>query len=525
MTTIHDPLNPVSAEAGDAADVAQLKALGVNPHFNRRMSLWQNFALGFTYLSPVVGVYTLFGLCLAAGGPPMLWTYLIIGVCQLLVCLVFGEIVSQFPISGGVYPWARRLVGKRWAWMAGWVYAWALCTSIAGIAVGASPYLASMVGMEASSMLGVMTALVLIIAVTGLNLEGTRWLGRVAMFGFLCELIGALLVGGYLLLFERHLSLGALFEIPLELTIDGSYWPAFLAASLGGMFQYYGFEACGDVAEETPNPSRAIPKAMRMTIYIGGAAAMFACLSLIMAVPDMQKVFSGEDHDPIVTIFNNAFGPVGSKLIMAVVMISFLSCLLSLQAAASRLIYAYSHDDMFIGSTWFRRVSEKHRVPSNAILLVAILTISFCIAGYWMEDAIATIISFAAVGIYLSFQMVVIAALIARARGWQPSGAFRLGKWAWPVNIAALVYGVLAIINMMWPRGGDYNMIISCAIVLGVGFLYMLLFKPYDRGSSPHGDAHILFGKPEATSTISNSGHVETTHESAPASKVACEPA
>jgi amino acid transporter len=497
MTTIHDPLNPVAVEAGDADDIAQLKALGINPHFNRRMSVWQNFALGFTYLSPVVGVYTLFGLCLSAGGPPMFWSYLIIGLCQLLVCLVFGEVVSQFPISGGIYPWARRLVGKRWAWMAGWIYAWAMCTTISGVAVGSAPYLASMVGMEPSSMLTVITALVLIIAVTGLNLEGTRWLGRVAMFGFLCELIGALLVGAYLLIFERHYNLSVLFNT-FDIRIDGSYWPAFIAASLGGMFQYYGFEACGDVAEETPHPSRAIPKAMRMTIYVGGAAAMFACLSLILAVPDMQKVFSGEDHDPIVTIFNNAFGPVGSKLIMAVVMISFFSCLLSLQAAASRLIYAYSHDDMFIGSKLFSRVSEQHRVPSNAIILIGMLTISLCVIGYWMEDAVATIVSFAAVGIYLAFQMIVIAALIARARGWKPSGAFRLGVWAWPVNIAALIYGVLAIVNMLWPRDGDYSMIISCAIVLGLGFFYMLLFKPYDRGTSPHGDAHILFGGKKA---------------------------
>jgi amino acid transporter len=52
--------------------------------------------------------------------------------------------------------------------------------------------------------------------------------------------------------------------------VNGSYLPAFLAASLAGLFQYYGFEACGDVAEETPNPGKR-PKAMRMTIYIGGA--------------------------------------------------------------------------------------------------------------------------------------------------------------------------------------------------------------------------------------------------------------
>ena len=88
------------------------------------MTELENFSLGFTYLSPVVGVYSLFAFALAAGGPPMFWWYLLVGIGQLFVCLVFGEVVSQFPISGGLYPWSRRLVGKRWAWMAGWVYGW-----------------------------------------------------------------------------------------------------------------------------------------------------------------------------------------------------------------------------------------------------------------------------------------------------------------------------------------------------------------------------------------------------------------
>ena len=101
-----------SARAIDR-DAEQLKALGYTSHFDRSMSLWENFSLGFTYLSPVVGVYTLFATSFSTGGPPMFWSYLLVGLAQLLVCLVFGEIVSQFPISGGLYPWARRLVGKR----------------------------------------------------------------------------------------------------------------------------------------------------------------------------------------------------------------------------------------------------------------------------------------------------------------------------------------------------------------------------------------------------------------------------
>ena len=47
---------------------------------------------------------------------------------------------------------------------------------------------------------------------TILNLSGTKLLGRVAMFGFVCELVGAILVGGYLLLFARTQSFAILFD-------------------------------------------------------------------------------------------------------------------------------------------------------------------------------------------------------------------------------------------------------------------------------------------------------------------------
>lgn len=482
------------------ADAEQLRALGYSSDFKRSMSLWENFSLGFTYLSPVVGVYTLFALCIVAGGPPMFWSYLLIGLGQLLVCLIFGEIVSQFPISGGAYPWARRLVGKRWAWMTGWVYAWALCATIAGVSVGAGPYLALMLGYEVNSNAFIYIALGLILFSTLLNLVSTKLLARVAMFGFLCELVGAILVGAYLLIFERHQPFSVLFNT-FDLNINGSYLPAFLAASLAGLFQYYGFEACGDVAEETPNPGKRIPKAMRMTIYIGGSAAMFACLALILAIPDMQKVLSGQIADPVSVILANAFGPVGAKLVMGIVLVSFISCVLSLQAAASRLLFAYARDDMIVGSRLLQRLSKNH-VPSFALIVTGVIPAVIVSLGLFMADAVATIIAFAAIGIYITFQLIVVAALIARAKGWRPNGQFNLGKWGLAVNIAALIYGVSAIINMVWPRSPEaewyinYSMFLTTAVVLGIGFIYMLLAKPYDKGNSPFGDAW-TFSKPK----------------------------
>jgi amino acid transporter len=80
-------------------DARQLADLGYTSEFHRDMSLWANFSLGFTYLSPVVGVYTLSAVSLAVAGPPMIWSLVIVGVGWLLVALVFGEIVSQYPIA------------------------------------------------------------------------------------------------------------------------------------------------------------------------------------------------------------------------------------------------------------------------------------------------------------------------------------------------------------------------------------------------------------------------------------------
>ncbi|WP_395109341.1 APC family permease [Actinomadura sp. SCN-SB] len=475
-------------------DAERLAALGYESHFRRDMSLWANFSLGFTYLSPVVGVYSLFAISLAQAGPPMIWAFVIAGLGQLLVALVFGEIVSQYPVSGGIYPWARRLWGRRWAWMNGWIYLVALLATIAGVSYGAGPYAAAMLGFDASVNATILCALAILAVATLINLSGTRWLAMAAIVGFTAELVGALVVGVWLLVTERHHGLGVFFD-GQGAGEGGSYAAAFLAASLIGIYQYYGFEACGDVAEEVRDPARRIPKAMRMTIYVGGAAATFVALSLVLAVADFGAVVSGADADPVTTALTAAFGSGPVKIVLGIVLISFVSCAMSLQAAASRLTYAYARDDMIVGSRVLARFSPTRHVPPYALLLAAVLPAVLVIGSKLSTDALTKIISFAALGIYLAFQAVVLAALRARLKGWRPSGSFTLGRWGLVVNVAALVYGVAAMINMSWPRTPDvpwydnYIVPLSAAIVIVAGLAYMAATRHYGRGDTPAGDA------------------------------------
>jgi amino acid transporter len=481
-------------------DAEQLKALGYTSHYERSMSLWENFALGFTYLSPVVGVYSVFALGMVAAGPPMIWWYLIAALGQFVVCLIFCEVVSQFPISGGLYPWARRLVGKRWAWMAGWIYGWALFTSIAAVAAGAAPFIAPLLGFTATPDATAGIAIAIVAASTLINLAGTKTLSRVAMFGFVCEILGAIAVGGYLLLFHRHQPIGIVFE-HAGATKGGNYARAFMAAAVVGLFTCYGFEACGDVAEETPDPGLGIPRAMRSTIYIGMAASVFVCLALILSVPDMAKVVDGEIADPIEAILMTAFGLAGARLVVVVVMVSFVSCILSLQAAASRLVHAYARDQMIVGSQWLSGLSAKTLVPSRALLLSGLIAATILVLGRFFQDAVGAIVSFAVIGIYAAFQMVVAGALWARLKGWRPGGQFVLGRWSLPLNVLGLIWGIAAIADMVWPRTPDqlwfvnYAMLLTFGGVVIAGLACMVIFRPYDKGAAPAGDAWTL-GKP-----------------------------
>lgn len=494
-----------SVDSSDAADTAQLKVLGYDEGFKRSMSLWANFALGFTYLSPLVGIYSLFALGLATGGPPSIFWIFIVGAGQLLVALVFGEVVSQYPIAGGIYPWARRLWGKRYAWMAAWVYIWAMIVTITAVAEFGSGFVASLIGLELTAEVTLILTVVLLVVALAINFAGTKNLARVARIGLAAELAGVVLLGLYLLIFQRKNDFSVFFDsMGTEAANGGNYAATFLGAALVGLFLFYGFEACGDVAEEVKNPSRRIPRAMVMTILIGGVSAVFSFAGYVLAAPDLAAIVAGEDVDPIPGILDATLGPVGAKIFLVVAVLAFLSCALSLQAAASRLLYSFARDEMIPGHRWLSHVSSRTAVPTRALLVACVIPILIAVLVYVQPSLLVQVTSFAVFGIYVAFQSVVLAALRQRAKGWKPAGSFSLGPFGWVVNIVALAYGVFALVLLARPGASgdfatDWIVLIGFGIVFLVGLVYLLIARPDRKSSAPEGDAIEVAEKLRAT--------------------------
>jgi amino acid transporter len=463
-----------------AADEAQLAALGYKQQLTRTLSLWDNFSVGFTYLSPVVGVYTLFAFGLATGGPAFFWTIPIVVIGQLLVLLTFSEVASEYPVAGGIYQWARRLVGDRYAWFAWWFYTWALLITLASAAFAAVYYVGPLFGFEGDRTSQIITALVILAIGALVNLSGTRNMAIVARLGFVAEIGGSVVVG-IIILINGHLhSISAIFETAG--TGKGGYVGPFLAAMLFSVFIFYGFEACGDIAEEVVDPSRKVPKAMRMTLLVGGGAAIFITLSYLLAVPSYADVVSGKDADPIGTVLSETLGTVGTKIALALVVMAFISAILAIQTATSRLLYSFARDGQIIGHRFMDRISPRFHIPPGAVLVSALIPAGIV----FMPTATVTrIITFATVGLYVGFQSVVLAVLIAKFRGWKPQGNFNLGRWGLAINIGGLIWGVFAIVVLCvkTPALGSgffdkWLVPVSLAVIGLLGLVYVLIFNP-----------------------------------------------
>src|SRR5436309_11713720 len=117
-------------------DDRRLAQFGYTPQLNRVLGLFGNFSVAFTYLSPMVGIYSLFLLGVGTGGPAYLWLTIIPVVGMLFVALVFGELASHYPVAGALYQYSKFSAGPAYGWFVGWFYGIALLVTLAQVDTG-----------------------------------------------------------------------------------------------------------------------------------------------------------------------------------------------------------------------------------------------------------------------------------------------------------------------------------------------------------------------------------------------------
>ena len=432
------------------SDDSNLEQFGYKPEFHRVLGFFADFSVGYSYMSPLAGFYALFAYALTTAGPAFFWTMPLVLLGHTINALIFAEISSQYPIAGGVYQWARRLVGDRWGFLTGWMYFIALVGVAAGLAAGVAPYLAALTGMEVTNTFDTCVALVIILLSASLNLIGTKVLGKMTELGVWAGLIGLGVCGVYMLLFARIQPFHVLFE---DFGAGaGHSTGAMFAASLLGIWIFFGHEACGDLAEEVHDASREVPRAMLTTMLAGGGSALLIALGMILAVPDMAGAVSGAVANPADAALRNAIGPVGATAMFGCLMLVAFSAAISVIASTSRLLFSMGRDGMIPFSAAMSQVNPRTGLPTAAVLAATVLPCIVLLIGGFAPHIAEAVINFATAGIYTTFTMVLLAAVFARLRGWKPSGPFHLGRLGWLLTLVALAFEIGALINLVWPR-------------------------------------------------------------------------
>ncbi len=510
--------NEVGQEAAALSeDDARLASLGYRPQLNRVLGLFANFSVAFTYLSPMVGIYSLFLLGVGTGGPAYVWLTWLPVAGMVFVAMVFGELASHYPVAGALYQYSKNSVGPGYGWFVGWFYGIALLVTVAAVDTGVVSYVTALLqnwfgwNLDPTNHLTILVITVILLLIqTVLNITGARVMGRVAQFGVYVEIVGTIGIAIVLAIHGFHHSLGFLFTTqnvqhvasnPLGLNFGGNWGSAALIAVLAPVYIFYGFESAGDISEETKDAGRQVPRAMRYALLWGGVASFILTAALLLAMPATDPVGKTVKGGGVTYILGQL--PSGLQdLLLLLIIFAFFSCGTSVQGAGSRLAFSYARDGALPGSGWMSKVSPRFKTPVNALLGGTIVTFLFVLLEFPSPthnitigfitypantNVLVSLVSFGVSGIYLSFLMTVIASLIARARGWRPEGRYKLGRWGWPVTIVATVYLALMLVNVVLPSGLssprayfniDWVTLLVMAIVAIVGAIYFFIGRP-----------------------------------------------
>lgn len=467
----------------DQNSEARLQRLGYKQELERTLNLFASFGIAFCYISPVVGVYTLFGYGLSTAGPAFVWSIPLVAAGQFTVAFVFAEIGSAYPLAGALYHWGRYLVGQRFGWMVGWIYGWALLVTIAAVDYAGAPYVAQLFGIDPQPHVVMWITIILLVVHTVFNIVGVKasaWITNLGVFGEVMAtvVIAAILISAGLPQNPRVLMESAGIG-------DGNYAPHFMAGALASVWIFYGFESAAGVAEEVVDASKRVPRAILLSLAGAVVVTTFLVVTLVLAAPSIEQAME-DPAKAIPFILEARLGVTMQRLTFILIIFAYFSCATAIQAACARLVYAYARDRMVPAHMWLGRITEKHRVPQNALLLtgaIALVAVFLTQINLGNVNANAVIVSYAVLGVYLSFQLIVFAYLRARSKGWRADGDFRLGRWGTLTAVAAQIYGVVMLINLAWPRpanepAGWFPLISASLVLVSGGFVLGLRQKP-----------------------------------------------
>ncbi|HET8561971.1 MAG TPA: APC family permease [Marmoricola sp.] len=316
---------------------AQQRPSTDEPNLRRHIGIT---GLLFASVGSIIGSGWLFGALNASqqAGPAAIISWAIGGVMILLIALVYAELGTMFPLSGGVVRYPHMSFGSFASYTTGWI-TWVAVATTAPIEVEAAlqygtqyaPFTTEHTLADGSTVhtltaLGYGVAVLLMALFVVVNYYGIRWFARInnALVWWKLAIISLVIVAFFVAAFH-----GSNFSA-YGFRPEGWHGVFTAIATSGIVFSYLGFRQGIELAGETDNPRRNVPLAVIGSVLITGVIYILLQVAFIGALApsilDKSKGWAGLSY-------GGDFGPLAS--LASLLGLGWLAVLLYIDAVVS----------------------------------------------------------------------------------------------------------------------------------------------------------------------------------------------
>lgn len=395
------------------------------------------------------GIFVLPGLIFAQTGPAAVVAFLGGGLIALAVALSVAEIATGMPKSGGGYYFISRALGPLWGALLGWASWFGLIFASAFYMVGFGEYMATIVDLPVKMMAGVMTALLIV-----LNLTGSRVAGQAQN----------LIVVALLAILAVFISRGTFSAAPAMPFTDFAPhgWGAVASGTATLFVTFAGFAGIASVAEEIRDPGRNVPRAVLGSVI--GVTTLYCLIILMLAMLRPAEELTGPTL--VADVAQDLMGGFGRWMILIAAIMATISSANASIMAASRISFAMGRDRLV--PDWLNEIHERFRVPHRAIVVTGLLAIVFIFAGGL--ELLAEVSGFLHLILYA---LISVACIILRGAG-QPAyrPLFRAPGFPWVPILGAAACAVVAFGFM-----GNTTILVGLGVFAGAMVQYFVFGK------------------------------------------------
>ncbi|TQK42969.1 amino acid/polyamine/organocation transporter (APC superfamily) [Streptomyces sp. SLBN-118] len=505
-TSVLRSKNRHDAESVALDDDATLHAMGYPRKLTRRFRAFDNFAISFTIINILSGIFSAFGFGMGAGGPRILvFGWIGVSVMVLFVGAAMGEIASAYPTSGALYFSAGKLAKRHrgaWSWYTGWLNFVGQVGGTAATGYAAATFVQAFIvmqwpGYEVTSQRTVLfTAVILVLQALAntYTVQLVAALNRISVWWLLIGMV--VIVVALTVKPSHHQSASFVTHFANNTGFTNGIYAAMLGL-LVTSWTFTGFDGSFHMSEETVRATVNTPKGIMRAISYSAGAGLILMLALVYAIHDYAAEASAAA--PPVQILVDALGMGTAKLLLLIVIGAMLFCGLANMTSNTRQIFAFSRDGAMPGSRWWHSVSLRTRTPVNAVWLAAACSMALIIPAWWSHTAFTAIVSVNVVGLYLAYGVPIFLRL--RLDDFEP-GPWNLGRWGKPVGVIAVTWIVFSSALFMLPQvspitGTTFN---YAPIALGVVLLIATVWWFATARRRFHGP--VSYGSPDEVAAM-----------------------